>query len=286
MTEKLLTKKRRKYIDSRKPDILRGPAIIPNAAVEARYRAELNALIDQMTAETEKAVRDLFDEPHAEEFFAQDASKGTASQARILTNTLMAKFNDLFAQRAQPMAKKFAKSSDKASSSAVHASLKDLSGGMSLGTRILDADTKQVMKAVTAENVGLIKSIPQRYFQAIQGAVMRSITTGRGLQDLQPFMQKYRGITFRRGRFIAQDQTRKAMNALSRGRLEKLGLKKFEWLHTGGGTHPRRHHIALSGKVFSFDDPPVINPDTGARGFPGDEPGCRCRMKAVLDFEE
>jgi hypothetical protein len=33
------------------------------------------------------------------------------------------------------------------------------------------------------ENVGLIKSIPTQYLGGVQGAVMRSITTGNGMQD-------------------------------------------------------------------------------------------------------
>lgn len=285
--DKLLTQRKREWAKQRKPPMLKGGVISVNSAVAARYAAELQALVDLMTSEVEKELRDFFREEHTEEFFATDAAgKGTASQARILTNALMKKFNGMFALKAKPLAEKFAKSSDKASSSAVHGSLRELSGGLSLGTRTLDADTKQVLIASIAENVGLIKSIPQKYLQGIQGAVMRSITSGQGLEDLLPYIQKHRGITFKRARFIAYDQTRKTMNSLSRGRLEKLGMEEFQWLHTGGGTHPRKLHQELSGKVFRFDSPPIINKETGARGFPGDEPGCRCRMKAVIRFSD
>ena len=45
------------------------------------------------------------------------------------------------------------------------------------------------------ENVGLIKSIPAQYLNGVQGAVMRSITTGNGMQDLVPYLQKHKGIT-------------------------------------------------------------------------------------------
>lgn len=285
MTDKLLTHKKRKWVNSRKPEILRGPAINPNAAVEGRYRAALEALIRQMVDETEKTLRDLFEEPHVEEYFAQDA-KSTASQARIAMNAIMKKFNGLFDVKAKPLAERFTKQSDKASSAAVHSTLKDLSGGLSLPVAKLDAAARQILKATVAENVGLIKTIPQKYLGQVQGAVMRSITSGQGLKTLMPQVEKYKGITYKRARFISMDQTRKAMNNLSRGRLEKAGLKTFEWLHTGGSSEPRKLHIDLSGKVFAFDKPPVIDKKTGERGFPGQLPGCRCRMKAVLTFDD
>jgi len=89
----------------------------------------------------------------------------------------------------------------------------------------------------------------------------------------------------RRARMIAHDQTRKAYNNLNRGRMEKLGLKKFKWLHTGGSAHPRKLHQMLNGLVFSFDDPPIIDEKTGERGIPGQAINCRCRMQVVLDLE-
>ena len=143
---------------------------------------------------------------------------------------------------------------------------------------------KEVMTASIAENVGLIKSISEKYLTDVQGAVMRSITNGNGLQDLIPALERHEGITRRRARNIALDQTRKAYNSLNKGRMEALGIKKFEWLHTGGSQNPREDHIELSGQIFSFDNPPVIDKRTGERGFPAQLPNCRCRMLPVITF--
>ena len=153
-----------------------------------------------MTEETERELRVLFDTEHAEQYFAQDA--GTASQAQIIMNALIKKYTTLFNARSKPIADRFASASNKASSRVAHTSLKELSGGLSLGTRILNADTKQIMTATIAENVGLIKTIPQKYLSGVQGAVMRSITSGQGMKDLLPYIQKHKGITERRAKFI------------------------------------------------------------------------------------
>jgi SPP1 gp7 family putative phage head morphogenesis protein len=234
-----------------------------------------------MVTETEREIAKLYASEAAENFFVEDAS--VASQATRITNALMAKFGSLFDLRAKPMAKKFAKQADRASSAAVHSSIKELSGGLSLGTRKLDPDTREILKATIEENVGLIKSIPQKYLGDVQGAVMRSITSKNGMNDLIPQLQKYKGITYRRARFIAADQTRKANSALSNGRLQKLGVEKFEWIHTSS-PHPRHLHEKLDGQIFRFDNPPIIQKDPEIRGLPAQLPGCRCRALPIFEF--
>lgn len=284
MTKKLLTTRKQKWVQARKPDLIKGEAINPSAAVASRYYEKLKAIIDQMTDETERHIKNLFKEEHAKEYFAMDAS--ISSQARILTNALFKRFTLSFAAKAKPIAESFADQANSASSTQVHSSIKELSGGLSLATANLDGQLKDMLSATITENVGLIKSIPQEYLTAVQGAVMRSITQGNGLQDLVPFLEKHKEITLRRAQLIALDQNRKAMNNLSKGRMQNLGLKKFMWLHTGGSQEPRKLHQEYNGNVFSFDDLPVIDERTGERGIPGTAINCRCRMKPVIQFDD
>ena len=53
---------------------------------------------------------------------------------------------------------------------------------------------------------------------------------------------------------------------------------------------PRPHHITeapngLNHGIFDLDDPPIIDPRTGERGYPGQLPYCRCVMCAVVDAD-
>src|SRR5690606_26092523 len=136
------------------------------------------------------------------------------------------------------------------------------------------------------ENVSLIKSIPEKYFTDVTGSVMRSITTGQGIKDLITQIEKYDGITERRAKNIALDQTRKAYNMINKQRMMTAGFKKFKWLHSGGGQHPRKDHIAMNGNVYSFDDLPVIDKKTGERGIPSQLINCGCVMQPVYEFED
>lgn len=278
-----LTAKRQAWASKRKEGAtFRGDPLQHNAGVETRYASKLGALTAQMTAQVRREVVRLFQTDHAAAHFGQDAS--IASQSRILMVSLADRFNALFAKKAKPLAEEMVAGAAKAGTTALHASLQKLSGGMSLKTSVMGGPLDEIYKASVAANVSLIKTIAQKYLKDVEGAVMRSITSGNGLQDLIPSLEKYEGQTHRHAKFIALDQTRKTYNAINAGRMEKLGVKKFMWHHSGGGAHPREDHVEMDGEIYSFDNPPVIDQRTGERGIPGQAPNCRCTMSPVFDF--
>lgn len=259
-----------------------GERLMVNAAGQQRYAKQLGALVAQMTAQTRRDVLRLFHTPEAAEFFATDAS--LASAARILMNKLTAKFSQLFARKAKGLAESMLRDMTRASTASTHSSLSKLSGGLSLKTSIVTPDMQDTFKAIVAENVALIKSIPAHYMEQVQGSVMRSIADGNGLADLVPAIEKYDGMTQRRAHNIALDQTRKTYNAVSRDKMQALGVTHYRWLHSGGSNEPREDHIAMSGNIYAFDDPPVIDQRTGERGIPGQAVNCRCTMQPIFKF--
>lgn len=268
-----LTKKKRIWSKNRK-STLRGSQLNYNASQQMRYKQALEKLVDTMTDEVVRKVKRLFDSQTGESFFDQQKlvaamDDSIASQARILMNILMRKFTRLFGERAKTLAEQMVSGSARVSKSALHTSLKQLSGGLSLKTGVVPKGMNDVATAIVAENVSLIKSIPTQYFTNITGAVMRSITTGAGLKDLVPYFSKYRGQTVRRAKNLALDQTRKAYNSINKQRMQAIGVKQFEWVHSGGGQHPRRSHQAMSGNIYGFDDLPVINKEQVDRGYEG-----------------
>lgn len=280
-----LTKKREAWAASRTDaPTFNGLVLQHNAAVSVRYVKALASLTAQMTAQTKREILKLFETDAAASHFGQDAT--IASQSRILMSSLGEKFAALFAKRARPLAEAMVKDAAKTSTTALHSSLQKLSGGMSLKTSVMGGSLEEIYKASIAENVSLIKSIASEYLQKVEGSVMRSITSGNGLQDLIPALEQYEGMTHRRARNIALDQTRKAYNSINRGRMQAIGVQKFMWHHSGGGAHPREDHIEMDGKIYRFDDPPVIDQRTGERGIPGQAPNCRCTMSPVFDFSK
>ncbi len=287
MTRKLkLSDKRAKWVKNRKV-VLRGITLNYNAGLQSWYNREIQKLVRKMTSETKAQVTRLFKRLPFDNY-ATDESIG--SQARILMNKLTEKFEGLFARKSQNLVDEMMKRNLELSSSNIDATLKQLSGGLTIKAPLVPAELTNVVTASIAENVALIKSIPSQYFKDVTGAVMRSITSGEGLYDLLPQIQKYEGMTARRAELLAYDQTRKAYSSVNAVKLNNMGVKKFEWVHTGGSREPRESHIKMDGQIFSFANLQAEQEAFGVpkedRGLPGFPVNCRCRINGVIDFEE
>jgi SPP1 gp7 family putative phage head morphogenesis protein len=284
MTTFKLTNKRDVWASQRsEPVTFKGEQLHPSAPAMVRYVRALSSLTAQMTSQVNRELERLFKTDAAASHFGEDAT--IASQSRILVSSLSSTFNALFAKKARALAEMVVKDGERASKATLHSSLQKLSGGMSLKTSVMNSNLSNIYKASVAENVSLIKSIPAEYMQKVEGAVMRSITTGNGLQDLTPALAQYEGQTHRRAKNIALDQTRKVYNSINKGRMQALGIQKFQWHHSGGGAHPREDHVEMDGNIYSFDKLPVIDERTGERGIPGQAPNCKCTMSPVFQFD-
>lgn len=271
-------------------DVLRGKRLALPAGVAARYASKLQALVIRMHHETTRELLVLYRHPDVEAHFATTGLHAAmdispASQARILTNKLKERFEQLFNQDGKPAADDMAAQANSASGAATQASLRDIAQGLTLNTAsVFTGAMREFATGAIARNVALIKSIPTEYFQRIQDAVLSSITDGKGLADLVPALQDIGGITERRAKNIAIDQTHKMYQGLNTGRMKAVGVKSFEWVHSGGGQHPRPMHIAMSGRIYSFNNLPIIEED-GERGIPGQAVNCRCTMIPVVKFD-
>ena len=279
-----LTKKKERYAKNRTSKLV-GTKLAHNASTQERYISRINKLVMQMTNETKKEIQKLFKQQAVADS-AMDANLG--SMGRILLNALQNKFVKLFGSKAKFFADQMFNTVDKNSETQLRLSLKKLTGGLTLNTGIVTKGLESVAAATIADNVSLIKSIPQEYFTKVTGAVMRSITTGNGLQDLIPEIQKYDGQTHRRAKNLALDQTRKAYNTINANRLQALKVTHFEWLHSGGGVSPRESHMKINGMIFSFDNLEAEQAAAGVpksdRGLPSIPPNCGCTIKPIIDL--
>lgn len=280
-----LSQKREAWASRRSSHTFEGQPLAPPDLAEAKLYTAVSRLVEEMSRTTERELRRLYRSEAAHEAgVGMDASFSSA--ASRLVRELTRRFTALFVDKVGGLVEAWAKGISRQSAVGLGQSLKEVSGGVTLKTDVINGAAADVVKASIKQNVALIKSIPREYFLEIEGEVMRSIQSGRGMADLQPFLEKRYGLTKKRAALIARDQTSKATTAINRARMQSLGVKKFKWLHSGGGKEPRPlHKDVLNGKIFSFDDPPVIDERTGERGLPGQLINCRCRIVPVIEFK-
>jgi len=213
---------------------------------------------------------------------AQDASPAMdlRNRMRQLTRQWQKRFDVL----AQEMAEYFTTKTAERVDGAMRASLKK--SGMSVQFKMTAAQN-DAMQATIGEQVGLIKSIASEHLSDVEGIVMRSVTTGRDLQQLKSDLLARYDITKKRASLIARDQNNKATATLTRTRQIGLGITKARWLHSAGGKHPRPSHVAFSegrngGPFYDIQKGAFID---GEFLLPGQAINCRCLSVSVLPFE-
>jgi len=265
------------------PKQLRGLALHNPVGIEERYSRELRKLAREMTKATQEAVKELFRTPDAKEFFAQDAS--IALQARQMLNLLTSRFDRLYTSYASRLARRMLGEVDEQSKANLKRSFKKMTGEVTLKVEDMPQGMRDMFEASISENVDLIKSIPTQYLDRIKGAVNRSITGTGGIGPLQEEIKKYGGMSERRSRNIALDQSRKAYNTVNIERAKAAGVKKGIWIHTGGTKEPRPLHKAYNGKEFVLSEGAPIG-DKGENVIPGESPFCRCSFLPVINFDD
>ena len=144
----------------------------------------------------------------------------------------------------------------------------------------------EVMQATIGEQIGLIRSIAQQHLTAVEGLVMRSVTTGRDLKQLTDDLQHQFGVTRRRAALIARDQNNKATATITRVRQQELGITHAVWVHSHGGKEPRPSHLKAGkeGVVYEIAEG-WLDPDVGERIWPGTLINCRCVCKPIMPWK-
>lgn len=146
---------------------------------------------------------------------------------------------------------------------------------------IAEPGLAQRIKDFTAENVALIKSIPQQFFDQVEQRVVNGVRTGERHEQVAEEIEERFGVSESRAKLIARDQTLKFYGELNSARQQAMGVESYIW-RSSNDERVRDRHAELDGTTQRWDDPPVINPD-GEVGHPGDDYQCRCSADPVLD---
>lgn len=246
---------------------------VPNVGVKNWY---YSALRKHISAMTDDALNEI------ECVFKQNALANDASPAALL-HTLLRKLATRWGKRFNKLSSNLAKTFCERSAETIDRPLISqlVEIGFAFDFKMTDA-MQNASTAIIAENVALIKSIPQQYFTRIESLVMQSVTRGGDLAELKKQLKNQFGVTDRRARLIATDQNRKASSSLAVVRQQSLGIKKGIWLHTGAGQHPRPDHVAANGREFDIRKGCLIS---GKYILPGQEINCGCTWRPIMPYQ-
>ena len=145
------------------------------------------------------------------------------------------------------------------------------------------------LQASVENNVSLIKSIPDQYLSQVESIVLSNMRSGLRPSAIEKQLTDQFGVTKRRARVIARDQSSKASNGLAKKRMESSGIVYFQWIDSSDN-RVRSRHKAIANKltaygkgVYRLDTLPLN--DTGVPIACGDDYQCRCVARPVLKSE-
>jgi len=219
----------------------------------------------------------------------QDNAKILAADKVVLGK---AQWKNLFKQKGSEAAKQMITLTDRESAININRTLREISKDFSLKMTFMDnpAIAKKV-KGELWKNAQKITSIPDAYHDRVVKMLVKSGARGGDMTGMTAKLMDIGDMTRRQARNLSLDQTRKAYSSINAVRMKQNNMSKFQWLHSGGGANPREYHMhyapaGLNGGIFELADPPVIDPETGERGLPGDLSHCGCTMKPIIDFDQ
>jgi SPP1 gp7 family putative phage head morphogenesis protein len=252
-----------------------GPPIYASAGIEASYCKRLECLVDEMNRSILYWLTARWrDNPPQ---LATDESWD--SKLRRTLRALNKRWQDRFDDVSGEWARRFADQVTRHTTARMQDILTE--GRVPTVEFRMTATTRQIVNAVTQENVGLIRSIASEHLAAVNGIVMRSVATGRDLGTLAKELEARFEVPKKRAALIARDQNNKASAVITRSRQAEAGITQAVWVHSDAGRVPRPEHVKWNGKPYDVAKGMWSEVDN-AFVWPGTPIQCRCFSRPVL----
>lgn len=243
-------------------------------AIGLEYQRTLVKLVKRMNKEVYAALSAEY--ANFESVITQDASP--VFQIEMRMKKIFERYTALFSKTGQSLAERFIGSINRFNFNHMKREFAKQSLTIRPDENYIGA--LNVNKALIADNVSLITDLSDKQYEQIHGDLMRSISNGGDLQQIEKDLRK-RGIqTEKRARLIARDQLFKATGAIDNQRMRTNGINKAIWRHSRGDKVPRRSHLAADGKVYETAKGCLID---GEYIFPGEKINCTCFSQPFIE---
>lgn len=132
-----------------------------------------------------------------------------------------------------------------------------------------------------------IKDFTEKEIGELRGKVKEAAFSGDRYGSAIKTIQESYGVSANKAKFLARQETSLLMTKYKQTRYEDAGVNEYKWgCVTGTALHPvRPAHKKLEGKIFRWDDPPIVD-DKGNRKNPGQDYNCRCFAKPIARFKK
>lgn len=141
-----------------------------------------------------------------------------------------------------------------------------------------------------------IKDWTEKEIANLRKNVQASVFAGNRFDAVIKIIRDSHDVSINKARFLARQETRLLVTKFKQTRYEDAGVSEYRWGISNNPIQPKgapyvkgmvRHdHGVLAGKVFAWNNPPVVDSNTGKRANPGQDYNCRCYAIPIVRFRE
>lgn len=154
----------------------------------------------------------------------------------------------------------------------------------------LSERSREKLAAEYSDNLKLyIQKFADDQIFTLREAVEENAREGYRFDKLIPKIKQRYGVSVRKAKFLARNETSIFMSKYHEQRYAEAGVTEYIWstshdsrVRPALGTHGSDNHRVLDGRTFSFKNPPVVDPAKGRRANPGQDYNCRCVAIPIL----
>lgn len=250
------------------------PIIEGRLGTEKAYYSALRSMLAEIATETRQSIIPLYEQEQAakraQRAFTGDADQSWFSRLRALIVALQRVSSDTVNRVLTLEASRHTDQFLAAAKKAI---------GIDLRSVVQQEDLAAYLVEAAGRNTSLITGLADDTLKRIEQTVYNNSIAGNSVTTLRKALQDDFGISDRRAKLIARDQTAKLNSDLSRIRQEQAGVTSYTWT-TSRDERVRERHRRLDGKVYKWGEA------TGAeQGLPPGQPiNCRCISRGLVEF--
>ena len=150
--------------------------------------------------------------------------------------------------------------------------------------KLTDFRANEIAKNYTNNLDYWVKNWTEERIIKMRTAVGQMAIDGKGANTIAEYIQNEFGVSARHAKFLARNESAMATTSYLEAKYKDEGITEFKWWTNLDGRE-RPLHRELNGKIFRFDNPPIIDERTGERGLPAQTYNCRCTFSPVINKE-
>lgn len=141
----------------------------------------------------------------------------------------------------------------------------------------LDDKSRKIAEDYTYNMKYWVKNWEAKNIVKMREDVLKMIEEGARVPRIQEYFEKRWKIAKDKAKFLADNESRLANSVIQATNAQLAGSETFKW-GKSASKERRKLHLEYDGKIFRYDDPPIIDEVLGLKGLPRQIWNCKCFM--------